>query len=1069
MRKIYMFIAAALVAAACVKESSEIPEISYDGVVATIGSVEFDDEVATRTNVSTDLKFSWAEGDVIGIVPADSKTIQSNYEIMEIKSDPSVARFDGGSWALRDGYSYSAYYPCKNIVVDSEGTMVFGFTGQKQAANNDLSHFGTYDYMYAAPVTPQNGDVLFGFEHLVSIVKLTVPVASRATFTSLCLSADAECFATKARMDLSAGSLVAIEKVADFNMDLDDITVAAGGTLTVWLTTLPTELTAGKTFTLTVRDDEGNAHEYAASKTAKAFLQGKAYSFDFTAKDPNVVFSDDFSWLKALIDEYNGKNSNPIGNAVTGYADTDFAQASAANAPNAYTAEPFKSKFATALAAAGYTDLNAANKVIYPQDCYLKFGKTSVHTSLQFSPFAEGPSAYADYELSFDWCRHVQGTGKVDPVTLTVVIEGEGHFANGTKYSAPLGTVQPYEEGVYSTMGWNNSRVYIYGANPATKLNIVYTDCLDMVNGTYNWTVTGAHRYHIDNIKVSLKTGSEREPDPIIINPAAGTTVFGRVTCKGFGVEGVTVSDGYKVTTTNSEGVYELASDKASSKSHGYVFISVPSGYEAAQDGVFPKFWQTLTSTSNSVIERHDFELTKVNNDNHIMMVMGDLHLCNRTALKDKKQFEVFAYEFNQMVKDYKAAGKSVYALQLGDMTWDLYWDDNQGLSGCNFDLAAYKTYINQKLTCGVPLFHAMGNHDYDYRLTGDWETAVYYKQTISPTYYSFNIGGIHYIVIDDVICTNNKTVDNRGNKQGITDDQIAWVKEDMKHVASGVPVVVAMHMAAYNTSGSAQSGTASLNSAITSSGSHKIHYVTGDTHIMNHYGKITDAVSENNVGAVCGDWWWTGRNTSEVEFPGLSVQPFDYWFSHQYQFQQTRDGSPSGYMIYTMTGSDIKWQFKGTCLPLSRQFKTYDRNQFAINNTNYPGKGSYASTINSDAYSLLFYNFRDTRSDNTVFINVWNYDPSWTITVKENGTSLTVEQQRNIPDPMCLVTYNAARYAGGNSATSTFKANTTMTHIFKVTASSATSTLEITVKDGFGNTYTETMKRPKAFTIDWN
>jgi hypothetical protein len=38
---------------------------------------------------------------------------------------------------------------------------------------------------------------------------------------------------------------------------------------------------------------------------------------------------------------------------------------------------------------------------------------------------------------------------------------------------------------------------------------------------------------------------------------------------------------------------------------------------------------------------------------------------------------------------------------------------------------------------------------------------------------------------------------------------------------------------------------------------------------------------------------------------------------------------------------------------------------------------------------------------------------------------------------------------------------------MFKVTASSANSTLDIKVTDRFGNVYTETMTRPKAFTTD--
>ncbi|MBP9997974.1 MAG: BACON domain-containing protein [Bacteroidales bacterium] len=217
--------------------------------------------------------------------------------------------------------------------------------------------------------------------------------------------------------------------------------------------------------------------------------------------DPSLIFSDDFSWLTDMIQEYNKANpTKPVGNSVTGYTKEEYAKASSANAPNAYTTEPFKTAFPAALAAAGYTDLNPGGQVLYPQDTYLKFGKTSVHTSLQFAPF-KSVEGKVDATLSFDWCRHVQGTAKIDPVELVVVLVGEGQFENGTKVSDALTTAQTYVENTYAEMGWTNSAVKISGADKDTKLNIVYKDCLN-ADGTYNWKVSGAHRYHIDNIKV---------------------------------------------------------------------------------------------------------------------------------------------------------------------------------------------------------------------------------------------------------------------------------------------------------------------------------------------------------------------------------------------------------------------------------------------------------------------------------------------------------------------------------------------------------------------------------------
>lgn len=218
----------------------------------------------------------------------------------------------------------------------------------------------------------------------------------------------------------------------------------------------------------------------------------------------DYLWDDDFSWLSEMIAAYNeAYPTNHIGNP-TDYKPEEFKLASNANAPNAYTVEPFKSYFPDALAKAGYTDMakKAINQnALYPQDCHLKLGLTSKHTSLQFAPFTSVEGS-TNAILSFDWCRHVQGTAKIDPVELVAVIEGDGTFENGKKISDPLTTPQEYVENVSAQMFWTNSSVKIEGATSGTKINIVYKDCLN-ADGTYNWTVSGAHRYHIDNIVVT--------------------------------------------------------------------------------------------------------------------------------------------------------------------------------------------------------------------------------------------------------------------------------------------------------------------------------------------------------------------------------------------------------------------------------------------------------------------------------------------------------------------------------------------------------------------------------------
>lgn len=91
---------------------------------------------------------------------------------------------------------------------------------------------------------------------------------------------------------------------------------------------------------------------------------------------------------------------------------------------------------------------------------------------------------------------------------------------------------------------------------------------------------------------------------------------------------GVVVSDGTEVTVTDAAGIYELRS----AKRWGYVFISVPSGYEAPADGVRPLFYQRLLGASH-VVERKDFTLTRVDGqDDFTLFLLGDMHLANRTG-----------------------------------------------------------------------------------------------------------------------------------------------------------------------------------------------------------------------------------------------------------------------------------------------------------------------------------------------------------------------------------------------------------------------------------------------------
>ena len=197
-----------------------------------------------------------------------------------------------------------------------------------------------------------------------------------------------------------------------------------------------------------------------------------------------------------------------------------------------------------------------------------------------------------------------------------------------------------------------------------------------------------------------------------------GYNVYGFISCDGVGVPGVVVSDGVEVTVTDEDGLYYLKSEEY----HKLVFMSVPSGYETITDTCMPKFHKVLDGNS-STTERADWQLTKVDNKDHVMYILGDMHLANRT--NDASQFATFLSDIKEQITANKS--KRQYALTLGDMTWDLYWYDN------SYDLTVYVEMMKKKLT-GLQIFHTIGNHDHDMNEVGDFNTVTLYKKTVAPT-----------------------------------------------------------------------------------------------------------------------------------------------------------------------------------------------------------------------------------------------------------------------------------------------------------------------------------------------
>jgi len=325
----------------------------------------------------------------------------------------------------------------------------------------------------------------------------------------------------------------------------------------------------------------------------------------------------------------------------------------------------------------------------------------------------------------------------------------------------------------------------------------------------------------------------------------------------------------------------------------------------------------------------------------------------------------------------------------------------------------------------------------------GDFYTVSLYKNVLAPTYYSFNIGNVHYVVMDDILCTNDGSgVDSRTYDKSFTTDQLEWLKKDLEFVDKSKVLVLAMHAQMYNDSGTIAIENGSEIEEIVSG--YETHVMSAHTHVIYNNDKTaTKGIYHHNSGAICATWWWTGYYT-----PGLSL---------------CKDGSPGGYYIYSMNENTVKWRFKPIGKSADHAFRTYDRNEIMLTAATYAPD---ASTSNAAAFETSASDWVEANNENYVYFNIYDYDPSWTIEVKENGKVLEYESV-SVKDPLHIVAYEAMRYNANSKPTSDFCAKKISTHIFRVKASSATSTLEFKITDRFGVQSKETMLRPKAFSID--
>lgn len=356
----------------------------------------------------------------------------------------------------------------------------------------------------------------------------------------------------------------------------------------------------------------------------------------------------------------------------------------------------------------------------------------------------------------------------------------------------------------------------------------------------------------------------------IVIEP--GKNLVGIVNDGHKGVEGVVVSDGYTVTTTNKDGVYQLERNEKAK----FVFISTPSNYEIPVEGRLPVQHKRINQELKTVYA--NFQISKAKSENNFTLV----------AISDPQPshgWEADRFR-NETVEDINALIKSYHqnTPTIGIVVGDLVWDAPK----------LYPTMVDKFNDLHFTILPVIGNHDHDQNVKNDdYKASHNFEKYFGPTYYSYNKGQCHFVVLDDMIYGDRKNYVNE-----ITLEQLEWLKQDLSHVDKNKLIILGVHVPT-TYKGKTLNNTKELYDILEG---YKVVIISGHTH-DGETTFVNENIVEYNLHAAFGSGW-----VGDIG----------------------RSGVPNGYGVFEIKGNKLEnYYYKSTNLDKELQMKLYPLNSW--------------------------------------------------------------------------------------------------------------------------------------------
>ena len=522
---------------------------------------------------------------------------------------------------------------------------------------------------------------------------------------------------------------------------------------------------------------------------------------------------------------------------------------------------------------------------------------------------------------------------------------------------------------------------------------------------------------------------------------------------------GVVVSDGLTCVKTDSKGYYALEVDLSGdlATTLQYVFVSTPSGYSAPKKEGHAIFWEWLKDhpkNAEGKITAVDFTLKKIANpERFTIYIFGDPQprksSSSWTESSAFHSLDICADMYKDM-KEYAATmtDRPVYGIGLGDIVHQ--------------NVSLLPNYRSGMATTGITTYNVIGNHDQGHTkgLT-DEEASKAFEKVMGPTNYSFNLGNLHFLMVDNMLAQDGKYSDECAT--GLTDDIWTFVQNDLKLVPSSASIMICAHSPMFRLFEGRDRTGKHLSELKSLLGRFKRVYAwAGHTHATFNYYDSQSNIESHTLGRVAGALW-----------------------TNEYLCE---NGTPRGYLVFDYDAGNISWKFKPIYWQTAQHVQagantdkvpTYEYRDWDYDATGRAILKASGQPL-TDKYQMQVFKpgtyGTDATNAKTVYANIFLWDEAWkTPTFQLDGATTSSAMERVTESNGKLYRYSYADWAifdfyaskwpelksswyDENGSDSNKKNNCASIFRYTLNTTDAHGRGTVKVKDRFGKEHTSTI-----------